>query len=125
MIVSKIMFQQEGTMPLHLNPDGNTTSPQPPEPAGTNPSVEHAIAERERFLQRCPHLRAYQQEIDGILDKSGTSHNRMAVLATLIQGKLLDIQKELYKAALVFKEQIISHRYPQPAHRQYQPPDAL
>jgi hypothetical protein len=122
MIVSKNVFQQEGTMPFHLNPDGNTASP---EPAGTNPSVEQAIAERERFLKRCPHLRAYQQEIDGILDKSGTSHNRLAVLATLIQGKLLDIQKELYKATLVFKERIISHRYPQPAHRQYQRPGAL
>lgn len=112
-------------MPFRLNPEGNTTSHQSPDPTDTNSLLKQAIAERERFLKRCPHLQAYQQEIDRILDKSGTSHNRMAVLATLIQGKLLDIQKELYKAALIFNERIISHRYPPPAHRQYQQPGAL
>ena len=90
-------------MPFHLNPEGNTTSHQSFDSTDTNLLLKQAIAERERFLKRCPHLHAYQQEIDRILDKSGTSHNRMAVLATLIQAKLLDIQKELYKATLVFK----------------------
>ena len=33
--------------------------------------LQKALAERERFLDRRPHLRAYQAEIDRILDNSG------------------------------------------------------
>jgi len=91
-------------MPFRLNQEGNTTPHQSQNPTDPNALLKQALAERERFLKRCPHLNAYQQEIDRILDKSGTSSNRMAVLTTLIQGKLLDIQKELYKASLVLKE---------------------
>jgi len=59
--------------------------------------LQRAIAERERLLERQPHLRTYQAEIDRILDKSGNRQGRMAVLGTLMQGKLLDMQRELFK----------------------------
>jgi hypothetical protein len=59
--------------------------------------LQEALAERERLLERLPHLRIYQAEIDRILDKSGSHRGRMAVLGTLMQGKLLDMQRELYK----------------------------
>lgn len=93
-------------MPFHLNQEGKTTPHQPSNPTDTNRQLKQALVEREHFLKRCPHLNAYQQEIDRILDKSGTHRSRMAVLEILIQGKLLDIQKELYKAALVFKKAV-------------------
>lgn len=72
---------------------------------GKDPSVENhvtsndllqkALGERERFLERHPRLRSYQAEIDRLLDNSGNSQGRMAVLGMLMQGKLLELQKEL------------------------------
>jgi hypothetical protein len=62
-----------------------------------NARLQDAMAKRERYLARHPHLRAYQAEIDRILDKSGNVHGRMAVLGMLIQGKLLEMQNELCK----------------------------
>ena len=59
--------------------------------------MKKALAERDQLLKRHPHLRACQAEIDRILDKSGNHQGRMAVLATLMQSRLLDMQKELYK----------------------------
>ena len=59
--------------------------------------LQKALSERERLLERQPHLRIYQAEIDRILDKSGNRQGRMAVLGTLMQGKLLDMQRELFK----------------------------
>ena len=68
-----------------------------------NDRLQKALIDRDRFLERCPHLRAYQAEIDGILDKSGGHQGRLAVLGTLIQGKLLEMQKELYKLTCELK----------------------
>jgi len=59
--------------------------------------LRQALAEREAFLDSRPHLRAYQAEIDRLLDKSGNCQGRMAVLGMLTQGKLIDLQRELYK----------------------------
>lgn len=42
-------------------------------------------------------MRAYQAEIDGVLDKSGNVHSRMAVIGMLMQGKLLEMQAAFYK----------------------------
>jgi len=58
--------------------------------------LEAALAERDRFLEKRPHMKAYQEEIDNLLDKSGSHQGRLAVLGTLMQSKLLDIQKELF-----------------------------
>ena len=58
--------------------------------------LQKALAERERFLESHPHLRSYQEEIDRLLDQSGNTQGRLAVLGMLMQGKLLEMQKELY-----------------------------
>lgn len=78
----------------HLNK--SNIAPYRP-PSTTNHRLQEALAMRERYLERHPHLRAYQEEIDRVLDKSGNSQGRMAVLGTLMQAKLLEMQKELHK----------------------------
>jgi hypothetical protein len=60
-------------------------------------SLRAAIAERDRYVAENPHLAAYQAEIDQLLDKSGNHDGRVAVLGTLIQGKMLELQNELSK----------------------------
>jgi hypothetical protein len=62
-----------------------------------NEILQEALAERERLLKCYPHLQSYQDEIDRLLDKSGNSQGRMAVLGMLMQGKLIALQKELLK----------------------------
>jgi hypothetical protein len=57
--------------------------------------LRKAISARDRFLAGHPHLQPYQKEIDRLLDGSGNSQGRMAVLGTMMQGKLLEMQKEL------------------------------
>ena len=59
--------------------------------------LQKALAEREEFLRRHPRQRAYQTEIDRILDKSGDINGRLASLRMLMEGKLLEIQNELIK----------------------------
>jgi len=66
-------------------------------PAAANKHLQEALANRERYLKRHPHLRAYQAEIDRVLDKSGNVHGRLAVIGMLMQGKLLEMQGEFYK----------------------------
>jgi len=65
-------------------------------PASTEEILQKALAERARFLKKRPHMKAYQNEIDNLLDKSGNHQGRLSVLGALMQGKLLDIQKELF-----------------------------
>ena len=62
-----------------------------------NEALQAALAERDQFLARRPHLKAYQDQIDKVLDKSGNHEGRLAVLGTLMQGKLLEMQAELKK----------------------------
>lgn len=76
--------------------------------ATANECLQKALAERERFLERQPHLRAYQAEIDRVLDNSGNARGRMAVLGTLLQGKLLDMQKEFYKLTAILQQNVNS-----------------
>ena len=66
-------------------------------PETANKRLQDALANRERYLERHPHLRAYQAEIDRVLDKSGNVHGRLAVIGTLMQGKLLEMQGEFCK----------------------------
>lgn len=88
-------------MPEYLNKGNKTPHLQP---TTANERLQKALAERERFLNRQPHLRAYQAEIDRVLDKSGNSEGRMAVLGMLLQGKLLDMQRELYKLTKILQQ---------------------
>ncbi len=72
-----------------------TKEPSLEEAATRNDVLQKALKERERFLVQHPRLREYQAEIDRLLDNSGNTQGRMAVLGTLMQGKLLELQKEL------------------------------
>ena len=70
--------------------------------------LRHALAERDRYLERNPHLRPLQAEIDRLLDKSGNNEGRMAVLGTLMQGKLLEMQRELVKLSNILTKAVAS-----------------
>lgn len=63
--------------------------------ATSNDLLQKTLQDRERFLEQNPRLRSYQAEIDRLLDNSGNNQGRMAVLGMLMQGKLLELQKEL------------------------------
>ena len=95
-------------MPAHTDNGGENESVQLSSPAGTDQLLKQALAERERFLKRHPHMKAYQEEIDRVLDKSGTIHDRLSVLEIMMQSNLLEIQKQLYRAALIFGEAVQS-----------------
>lgn len=71
-----------------------------------NERLQKALAERDHFLELHPQLRAYQAEIDRILDRSGNRQGRLAVLGTLMQGKLLEMQKELFSLTEVLRASI-------------------
>jgi len=81
-------------MPNHIS---SPTEPSQQRATVENERLQKALAARERFLYENPHLREYQAEIDRVLDMSGSEQGRMAVLGTLIQGKLLEMQRELSK----------------------------
>jgi hypothetical protein len=42
-------------------------------------------------------MQAYQDQIDKVLDKSGSHQGRLAVLGMLMQSKLLEMQAEFKK----------------------------
>lgn len=67
------------------------------QPAKSGTRLQQALKDREQFLMRHPHMRTYQVEIDKLLDKSGSHQGRLAVIGTLMQAKLFDMQKELWK----------------------------
>ena len=81
-------------MQNNLNNSRNVPHPRQ---ATVDRRLKIALANRERYLERRPHLRAYQAEIDRILDKSGDVHGRLAVIGMLMQGKLLEMQGAFYK----------------------------
>jgi bacterioferritin (cytochrome b1) len=58
-------------------------------------ALADALAERALFLETYPKYKPFQKEINKMLDKAGSSENRMAVLAVLMEAKLLELQKEL------------------------------
>lgn len=55
-------------------------------------AIAEAIAARDEFLRKNPELRAFQDEIDGILGKVIDSENRMAVLGLLIEGRAYQLK---------------------------------
>ncbi len=57
--------------------------------------LAEALAERERFLEKFPQYREYQRQIEGMLDRAGSSENRMAVLALLMEAKLIEMHDQL------------------------------
>jgi hypothetical protein len=67
-----------------------------PSSAGQKPikSVTEAIADRDHFLARYPQYQAYQDEIEAVLDKAGPPEKRMAVLAMLMESKLMEMHNQ-------------------------------
>ena len=65
---------------------------------------KEARKERDRLLEEYPYLREYQKEIDRCLDNAGSSENRMAVLAVMIEAKLKELHDELAHLSLVLQE---------------------
>lgn len=78
-------------------------------PSAYEKKLQKALAEREQFLRRQPHLRSFQAEIDRVLEKSGNHEGRMAVLGMLLQSKLLEMQKELRSLAEILQTAVESH----------------
>lgn len=74
---------------------GKGNDPSVERQATSNDLLQKTLQDRERFLEQNPRLRSYQAEIDRLLDNSGNNQGRMAVLGMLMQGKLLELQKEL------------------------------
>ena len=60
-------------------------------------ALAQALAEKAEFLNQHPEYREYQKEIDRLLDKAGSLENRMAVLAMLMEGKLIELHQQLKK----------------------------
>lgn len=56
-----------------------------------------ALRRRARFLEKHPQHRAMQGEIDRILEKAGSAENRMAVLALLMEAKLIELHGALQR----------------------------
>jgi predicted Rossmann fold nucleotide-binding protein DprA/Smf involved in DNA uptake len=74
---------------------------------GTSDLIEmgkEARKERDRLLKEYPDLREYQKEIDRCLDNAGSTENRMAVLAVMIEAKLKELQDELSHLSIVLQE---------------------
>jgi hypothetical protein len=74
---------------LHIAPEKQPRTWNPEE------ALTDAMAERDLFLEANPKYKAFQQEINKLLEKAGNPENRMAVLAVLMEAKLLDLHKEL------------------------------
>lgn len=60
-------------------------------------ALARALAEKAEFLNQHPEYREYQKEIDRLLEKAGSMENRMAVLAMLMEGKLIELHQQLQK----------------------------
>jgi len=57
--------------------------------------LAEALAEKALFLEKYPQYKPFQREIDEMLEKAGSPENRMAVLAMLMEVKLIDLHDQL------------------------------
>ncbi|MGO9312122.1 MAG: hypothetical protein ACLQBD_00815 [Syntrophobacteraceae bacterium] len=60
-----------------------------------NEILEEALKAREQFLKEHPHLQAFQDEIDRIMEKTVGFENRMSVLAFMIEAKLYELRDSI------------------------------
>ena len=67
----------------------------PNRPWDPEEALHRALDERTRFLEEYPQYKAFQQEIDRVLDKAGSVENRMSVLALLMEAKLVEMHGQL------------------------------
>jgi hypothetical protein len=66
--------------------------------------LAQALRQREIFLEKKPQYRKLQHEIDQLLEKAGTSENRMAVLAILMEGKMIELHSQLQRLSRIFQD---------------------
>ncbi|MDA8140951.1 MAG: hypothetical protein M0036_20070 [Desulfobacteraceae bacterium] len=76
---------------LHIN---QITPRDYSDPWNPDQQLIEALAERARFLEKYPQYQSFQNEIDELLDKAGTAENRMAVLALLMEAKLIEMHDQ-------------------------------
>ncbi|RLI66030.1 MAG: hypothetical protein DRO67_01750 [Candidatus Asgardarchaeum californiense] len=62
-----------------------------------NDILKKAIQKRDEFLEKHPHMKEFQAEIDDILDKCGNQEDRLATSQILLAGKLEEFSKQLDK----------------------------
>lgn len=54
-----------------------------------------ALRERDRFLRNHPELKPLQREIDEMLRKAGSTHNRLVMIRNLMMDSLLEMNDRL------------------------------
>lgn len=65
--------------------------------------LSRALSARDKFLEDKPHLKAYQDEIDSILDKV-PEKQRLEVIHMLAANKMVDLQKALGDLVVALNE---------------------
>lgn len=73
----------------------NTTCKTTNAPWDPERTLAEALAERARFLKRHPRYQRFQAKIDRTLNKAGNADARMAVLAILMEAKLIELRSRL------------------------------
>jgi len=58
-----------------------------------------ALKERDRFLGNHPELKALQREVDDMLRKAGSTHNRLVMIRNLMMDSFLDLNDRLQSVA--------------------------
>jgi hypothetical protein len=55
-------------------------------------TLAEALEARERLLREHPHLQAYQDEIDRVMQKIPSFNERMAVLGVMMEAKIYELR---------------------------------
>jgi hypothetical protein len=58
-----------------------------------------ALKERDRFLGKHPELKPLQREVDDMLRKAGSTHNRLVMIRNLMMDSFLDLNDRLQSVA--------------------------
>ena len=58
--------------------------------------IKKAIEQRDKFLEKHPHMKEYQQEIENVLNKCN-SKDKIEVLSIMLGSKLNEFAEQLYK----------------------------
>jgi hypothetical protein len=66
--------------------------------------LARALRERDSFLMAHPELMGLQEEIDRLMERAGTSENRMAVLQIMMGARLQKLQQEMLKLLQILKQ---------------------
>jgi hypothetical protein len=58
-----------------------------------------ALKERDRFLANHPELKPLQRDVDDMLRKAGSTHNRLVMIRNLMMDSFLDLNDRLQSMA--------------------------